>query len=191
MSAFAKNTVAILALAILTACGGVVHGNAPEVAARAHYVHNGPPEIALITIIHKPTDFMWHSALLINADERVLFESGGFWNDPDDHRLNDIVFNMTDERLAKYADHRGNLAVWDIVMHRVPVSAQVAMAAKQRAMGHESVVAGFCAQGVASVLQVVPGLEGLGNVILPHDLVPLMEKMPGVRIERLLPSPKT
>lgn len=183
----AKIWAGVLVALLLGGCGGYFKTNPPEIATRASYVHDGPPEIALITTIHKPTNFMWHSALLINADERVLFESGGFWDDPEDRRLNDVHYNLTDARLVDYAKHRGESPNWDYILHRVPVTAEVAQLAKERAITQTLVMAGFCALGVRDVLREVPGFEHMDIVVIPEDLVGYFAKMPGVTMEHILP----
>lgn len=169
----------------LSGCAGMMYSSPPEIAQRDRYSPQAEPEISLLTITHKPTSFMWHSALLITADERILYESGGYWKDPEDRRLADVHYNLTDERLRDYIARRGDPDVWQITLHRVEVSEDIALEAKRRAQTNQLVLGGFCAMGVAEVLKGLPGFDHLGPVFLPHDLVPVFEEIPDVELEVL------
>jgi hypothetical protein len=181
---FSRIVVLLIAFG-LSGCAGLFYSSPPEIAKRERFFNAGPPEVSLLTVTHKPTGIMWHSALLITADERVLYESGGYWKDPEDRRLVDVHYNMTDARLADYVERRSNPKSWEVTLHRVAVSDEVAMMAKQRAETNQMVLGGFCAQGVAMVLKELPGFEDIGPVFLPHDLVPHFEEIPGVQRELL------
>lgn len=178
-------TLGLVLAASLQGCAGALYSNPPDVAKRDSYTAQTAPEIGLVTITHKPTQFMWHSALLINADERILYESGGYWIDSEDRRLGDVHYNLTDARLNDYVARRGNPKVWKVTLHRVDVSPEVAQEAKRRAEENQLVLAGFCAVGVAEVLKDLPGFDHIGHVLLPHDLTPRFDEIPGVRVEVL------
>lgn len=180
------SAVLALCLAIsLSGCAGTLYSSPPDVAKRDRHSPEAAPEIALVTVMHKPTRFMWHSALLITADERILYESGGYWIDPENRRLGDVHYNMNDARLRDYVARRGNPKVWEITLHRVAVPKEVAQEAKHRAETNQLVLGGFCAVGVAELLKGLPGFDHIGPVLLPHDLVPRFAEIPGVRLEVL------
>ena len=82
----------LLAFAGLAGCAGTAASVwAPdEAVARARYVHEAPPSITLITVVNNTTGGGAHSALLINADERVIFDPAGTWHHPQLPERNDV-----------------------------------------------------------------------------------------------------
>ncbi len=76
-----------------------------EVMARARYSAPGPTLLALVTVRNEGTGSGAHTALLINASERVLFDPFGGWTDPYIAERNDVLHGFSptvEERYLAY-----------------------------------------------------------------------------------------
>lgn len=93
-----------LILAPLAACGS----NATSIWApddsleMARYRAPGPTYLALVTVRNEGDGQGAHTALLINASERVLFDPYGGWTDPAVPERNDVLFGFSPEVEARY-----------------------------------------------------------------------------------------
>lgn len=184
-----SRVVAGVACVLLVAgCSGAFFSQPPEVARATPHVTNGPPQLTLITRIHAPTAFPWHSALLIDNGERVLFDAGGFWNPEVSRRYRDVHYGFDDAQFEAYVRNRAFPDSWHVVMQTLIVPQEVAQMARDRAEEHGLVLAGTCAISVANVLDDLPGFEGIGMVALPQQLMERFAELDGVQTEiRLAP----
>ena len=93
-----RTFVALATLSLLAACGGAdTFAPAPmiEVQRRA-YVHEGPAEITLYTVIETETGEGQHTALLINGTQRVLWDPAGSFRHPQVPERGDLHYGITE-----------------------------------------------------------------------------------------------
>lgn len=177
-----------LCVLVMSGCTGAFLSQPAEVARATPHVTNGPPQLTLITRIHAPTAFPWHSALMIDNGERVLFDAGGFWNPEPSRRYRDIHYGFDDAQLEAYMRPHTFAGSWHVVTQTIVVPQEVAQMVRQRAEEHSLVLSGTCAIAVANLLDDLPGFESIGLVTLPQQLMEQFAELDEVHTEvRLAP----
>lgn len=150
-----------------------------EVMARARYSAAGPTYIALITVRNEGTGSGAHSALLINASERVLFDPFGGWTDPTIAERNDVLHGFSPEAEERYLSYQAQDGFY-YVRQEVQVSPAVAERALELAKARGPVGMAMCSNAVADVLRPLPGFEAIGNAWMPDRLSHRFASLPGV-----------
>lgn len=173
----------------LSGCAGEKIWAPDEAVRAAAYVHNGPPEIALVTSISNRTGEGAHTALLVNGSQRVLFDPAGNWKDQDRApERNDVRFGMTPQMEANFLAYQ-SAGVYHAVVQRVQVSPQVAERAMQLAMANGAVAPAMCASSTSSILRQLPGFEGVSGSMFPRTLMESFASVPGVKTTVIKGSP--
>jgi len=174
-----QSSVVVVALALSGCAGQSVWAPDAEVQA-ARYVHSGSPEITLITSINDRTGQGAHSALIINASERVIFDPAGNWEGLGSPERNDVRFGFTPLREAHYMQYQ-SFAQFHAVAQRVTVSPEVAELALQLAKASGAAPPGFCTSATSGILRQVPGFQSLPSTMFPRTLMEAFATVPGVR----------
>lgn len=143
------------------------------------YVEGPPTYITLYTVVNKATGSGAHSAILVNASERVIFDPAGTWYHPKLPERNDVHFGMTDKALAFYIDYHTRVT-YDTIEQKVYVSPEVAELVLQRVMAHGAVGKAMCTNATSSILRGVPGFGSLPQTFYPKKLSAAFGKLPGV-----------
>lgn len=171
----------LLAFAGLAGCAGTAASVwAPdEAVARARYIHDAPPSITLITVVNNTTGGGAHSALLINADERVIFDPAGTWHHPQLPERNDVHYGMSEPVMDFYLDYHTRIT-YHTVIQTVEVSPEIAARAKAMTEGHGAVPKAQCAISIGRILDQVPGFEAAPNGFSPNALAKFFDSLPGV-----------
>lgn len=150
-----------------------------EVMARARYSSPGPTSLALITVRNEGTNSGAHSALLIDASERVLFDPFGGWTDPYIAERNDVLHGFSPEAEARYLTYQAQDGYY-YVRQEVQVPPAVAEQALDLAKVRGPVGMAMCSNAVADVLRPLPGFEAIGNAWIPEGLSRRFARLPGV-----------
>lgn len=164
--------------AALAACSEASWAPDAEVA-QARYRHAAPPSITLFTVISNSNGSGGHSALMINASERVIFDPAGTWFHPQAPERNDVHFGITDPAVAFYKDYHAR-ETWHVVTLDKPVPAEVAERALALVKDYGAVPKAFCTQANSRVLRQLPGFEGAPSTFFPTALMAYFERLPGV-----------
>lgn len=169
---------------VLAACAGE-RVWAPEAAVQAaRYVHGGQAELTIVTVMNYQTKRGDHTAMFINADERVLFDPAGSWKLPDVPERNDLHYGMAPRIGASfYLSHTRETHY--TVVQRIPVSMATALRAKQLAQAAGPVAPAHCAVSTVRILRELPGFEGLRSSYFPHKLMEQIAAVPGVITQEL------
>ena len=174
----------VAALLVLAACAGRGEWAPDDAIAAARYAHPGAPEVALITIMNNRTGRGDHTALLVSAGERVLFDPAGSWY----HRLaperHDVHHGISPQMLAIYYRYHTR-ETHHTVVQRLRLSPEVAARALRLAQDKGPVANAFCARATAEILRALPGLEGIGVTWFPHDLMAQFAALDGVETHTL------
>lgn len=175
--------VASCALAVLAACGGDrIYASSAEVAS-ARFVAGPPTYLTLYTGINDRNGAGAHSALLVNASERVLFDPAGTWSAPGAPERGDVHFGMTDRMVNFYLDYQARdseTEKYHVIEHTIPVSPEVAQEVYRRVLAYGSVPKAHCALAVSTVLRDVEGFESLPSTWFPKRLGKAFGDLPGV-----------
>jgi hypothetical protein len=174
---------AALGLVLLAAgCADPVWAPDAEVAAARH-ADPGPPAITLITAQYSNGEGK-HSALMINASERVIFDPAGSWYQPGVPERNDVLHGITPRILDIYTDFyaRENQHV---VMQTVEVSPEAAERALDLVQAYGAVGNARCTLSTTEILGQTPGFEDTPRRLWPQRAMREFAARPGVRTEIL------
>jgi len=150
--------IPLILLVAVSACTKPRIWASDDAVARAAYVFDGPPALTLVTVINNKTGSGGHTALVINAQQRVVFDPAGNFKYKDAPERNDFVYGMTPPVLRGYYGFHARTK-WHVVMQKIVVSRDVAEKAYQLAKNHGAVADGFCAESVTGILKQLPGFE--------------------------------
>ncbi len=172
----------------LSGCGGERIWAPDEAVQAARYAPGGQSEIVLVTSINDRTGEGAHSALMINASERVLFDPAGNWDTKYAPERHDVRFGFTPQMEASYLAFQSS-GPYHAVTQRVAVPAGVAERALQLAKANGPVPDAFCASATSGILRQLPGFEGLSSTMYPRRLMEAFATVPGVQTEVEFGSP--
>ena len=154
----------------LAACGAESVYAPEEDVQRAIYRHDAPPSITVLTVVSNRDGSGGHSALLINGSQRLIFDPAGTWHHPQIPERNDVHFGMKDAAVEFYKDYHAR-ETWHVVSQEIPVSADVAEMAIQRALNYGAVPKAYCTQANTDILRSLPGFEGVPKTFYPVKLM--------------------
>ena len=166
-------------VALLAACSAPVPNASPERVHAAEYVHDGPPEIALLTMVNNRSGEGAHSALLINGSQRVIFDPAGTVQ----HELlierDDVLFGMTPTMVDFYIRAHSRIT-HHVVVQKIIVTPEVAEQALQLALNNGPVSSAFCASSTSQLLAQLPGFETISTTMFPRTLMEQFATLPNV-----------
>ena len=147
--------------------------------AKARYQAPGPTYLALVTVRNEDGGSGAHTALLINASERVLFDPYGGWTDPYVPERNDVLYGFSPEVEARYLNYQAKDGYY-YVRQEVQVPPEVAEQALALAKAKGPVGMAMCTDATADILRQLPGFEGVGRSYFPEQLAASFARVPGV-----------
>lgn len=175
--------IALAALLFLSACGQRIWASDEAVQA-ARYQHGGQAELTLVTIMNYNTKRGDHTALFINASERVLFDPAGSWELASIPERNDVHFGMTPSAGASFYISHVRPSHYAVVQ-RLIVPLEVAEQAKALALQAGPVPPARCASATSALLRQLPGFGGIRGTFHPHALMRDFARLPGVQTYEL------
>lgn len=151
-----------------------------EAAIRAvSYREPGPATLTLYTIIRTQTGGGGHSALLINASERVIFDpAGSFYMDAVPER-NDVLYGIT-RNVEFYYRSAHARSTYHVLSQTVEVTPEQAELAFELAKEAGPVMDALCASSIAGILSQIPGFESIRPTYYPVKLSKQFAQIPGV-----------
>lgn len=171
---------ALVVAAALSGCAGQNVWAPDEAVQAARYAHSGQPEIALVTSINDRTGEGAHSAIIINASERVIFDPAGNWDGLGSPERNDVRFGFNPLRESHYLQYQ-SFQQFHAVVQRLPVSPQIAEQALMLAKANGAVAPAFCTSATSGLLRQLPGFESMPSTMYPRTLMEAFAGVPGVR----------
>jgi hypothetical protein len=173
-----------LAMLALTACGAAGTDLRPdaslEAVSRAAYVHNGPPELTLFTMINNRSNAGAHTSLMINGSQRVIFDPAGTVRLSEVPERDDVLYGITPGVADFYARAHAR-KTYRVVIQRIQVSPAVAEQALRLAMQAGPVASAQCALSTSAILRQLPGFESIGSTWFPNALMEDFGALPGVQ----------
>lgn len=167
-------------LFLLAACGAAEPKWAPDAdVARAAYHHGGPATLTLMTVISNGNGSGAHSALLINGNERIIFDPAGTWYHPNLPERNDVHYGMTDKAVDFYIDYHSRVT-YHTVVQEIVVSPQVAALAAAHVKAYGAVSKAQCSNSITEILRRLPGFESIPATWFPKKAMQAFGQLPGV-----------
>ncbi|MEM6388511.1 MAG: hypothetical protein AAF825_01590 [Pseudomonadota bacterium] len=156
----------------------------PDVVARAAYVPPGPSTVTLLTMVNNTSGAGGHSALLIDGQQRVLFDPAGSWYHPNVPERADVLFGMSPQFMEFYMDYHAR-ETFHVVVQEIEVSPAVAATLIERVQQHGAANRAECAASVSSVLRGVPGFETVSQSWFPRNVMMSFGRLPGVQTSQV------
>jgi hypothetical protein len=175
--------LAFAALLGLTACAEPTWAPQDQVDA-ARFVGEPPTSVTLYTVMNKQSGAGAHSAILVNASERVIFDPAGTWRHPRVPERNDVHFGMTDKAVAFYVDYHAR-ETYNVVEQTIEVSPEVAELLLEKVKAEGPVAKSFCTSATSSILKSTPGFESLPATMFPKPLSEAFGELPGVTMKTI------
>lgn len=172
-------TLLFIALLGLTACTAEPTWAPDEQVQAAHVVTSNPPTLTLFTVINVNSGNGGHSALLVDASERVLFDPAGSFYHPRLPERNDVFYGMSDPAVDFFIDYHSRES-WRVVRQDLVVSPEVANRALALVQSYGAVPNAFCANSIATVLGQLPGFEDISSTMFPVKLMEEFAQRPGI-----------
>ncbi len=147
--------------------------------SRARYVSNEPASLTLYTVISKRNGTGGHSALMINASQRVLFDPAGTFKVGSVPERNDLLYGITERMRKLYIDYHAR-DTYDVLAQTIQVSPAVAEQALREAQSYGAVNKAFCGNSVSDILKDLPGFENTPRTFSPIRISEAFAAHPGV-----------
>ena len=163
----------------LAACGAEPVWAPDEAVARARYVSNEPTSLTLYTVVSKRNGTGGHSALMINASQRVLFDPAGSFKVGSVPERNDLLYGITERMRKLYIDYHAR-DTYDVLAQTILVSPAVAEQALREAQSYGAVKKAFCGNSVSDILKELPGFENTPRTFSPIRISEAFAARPGV-----------
>ena len=177
---------ALLALMTLAACGGPAEPIwAPQAQVdAARYVHNGPPKLTLYTVQSTKNGSGAHSGLMVNADQRIIFDPAGTFRLPFLPERNDVHFGMDDNAVRVYIDYHAR-ETFDVVEQEIVVTPEQAALVARLVQEYGAVPKAQCSLAISRILGQVPGFESIRTTYFPNQTMERFGALPGVTTRRI------
>jgi hypothetical protein len=163
----------------LSACTAQEVWAPDDVVTRAIHSEPGPKHITLYTMKNIGSGNGAHSALLINASQRVMFDPAGSFEQEQMPERNDVLFGVT-PRLEEYYVSFHARVTYYVTGQKVAVSPEVAERALNLALVAGPVPQANCARVTSRILRQLPGFESLRQTWSPNRIDEDFAKLPGV-----------
>ncbi|PJI86432.1 hypothetical protein BC777_2801 [Yoonia maricola] len=163
----------------LSACSAQEVWAPEDVVARAIYREPGRHYLTLYTMKNVGSGNGAHSALLINASQRVLFDPAGSFEQDVMPERNDVLFGVT-PRLENFYVSFHARSTYYVVGQTVDVSSEVAEQALNLALVAGPVPQANCARVTSRILQQLPGFNGFRRTWSPNRIHDDFAQLPSV-----------
>ncbi len=149
-----------------------------EVVAR-RYTAPDRPYIELISNVRTSNGEAAHTAMVINASQRVVYNPAGTWWHPDAPERGDLHYGFTPAMERWFIDYHAR-ETFQVEVQRRYVSAETAEAVLRRAEATGGASEGFCTYVIGDVLNGAPEFEGFPRAFFPGQAKRAFGRLPGV-----------
>ncbi len=167
------------AFAGLAGCAGEPVWAPDDVVAAKAFRGTGPKSLTLYTMKNTSSGSGAHTAVLIDASQRVMWDPAGTFGHPTIPERNDVLFGFTPRVEQYYASYHARETFY-IISQKVVVSPAVADQALQLVMAHGAVPKANCTRATSAILRKLSGFQGLPQTWYPNVLSDGFAKLPGV-----------
>lgn len=182
---FFIKAVAVLGLALsLGACAKEAKWSSDAEIAKVQYRAPGPAKLTLFTMINNRSGAGAHTALMINASQRVIWDPAGSFHHPSIPERNDVLFGIRPNVADVYTRYHAR-ETYHVIVQELVVSREVAEAALNAALAKGNVGDAQCALSTSTILSGLPGFEGINPVWFPGKLAEQFALIEGVKERKL------
>lgn len=163
----------------LSACTAQEVWAPDDVVSRAIYREPDRSYLTLYTMRNTGSDNGAHTALLINASQRVIFDPAGSWQQAVMPERNDVLFGVTPRLEKLYISFHARITYY-VVGQTIAVSPEVAEQALNLALVAGPVPQASCTRVTSRLLRQLPRFGSLRQTWGPGRLSDDFARLPGV-----------
>lgn len=153
---------------------------APEVDIDAvAFRSGGPANLTLYTMKNVASGSGAHTALLVDASQRVLFDPAGTFGHPTIPERNDVLYGFSPQVEEYYVSYHARETFY-VIGQTVVVDPAVAETALQLVQTNGAVRNAHCSQATSKILRRLPGFGSLPQTFFPNPLSAGFSSLPGV-----------
>lgn len=158
---------------------------APDAAVNAA-IYRSPSvsALTLFTVKNSGSDNGAHTALLIDASQRILFDPAGSFRADGTPERNDVLFGFSPAAQRAYTSYHARTDYY-VVVQTVAVPPEAAEQALQLALSNGAVAKANCTRATSAILRQLPGFEKVGSTWFPNNLSDTFAKLPGVQTREI------
>ena len=168
-----------LPLAGLAACSAPSVWAPDSEIARAMFQGQGPKSLTLYTMKNIDSDSGAHTALLVDASQRVMFDPAGTFGHPTIPERDDVHFGFSPRIEAFYASYHARETFY-VIAQKVIVAPEVAELALGLVMANGPVSKAHCTRATSAIMGRLPGFEHVGTTYFPNNLFDDIALLPNV-----------
>jgi hypothetical protein len=166
----------------LTACSAKEVWAPDTLVSQYIYRESGSNYLTLYTMKNVGSGNGAHSALLINASQRVIFDPAGSWEQEQMPERNDVLFGVSPRLEAYYVSFHARVTYY-VIGQRISVTPEVAEKALTLALAAGPAPQGNCSRFTSRLLRQLPGFESVGQTWFPNNLSEDFARLPGVQTQ--------
>lgn len=163
----------------LAACSAEPVWAPDDVVRTKRYASNGPTKLTLYTVLNKGSGNGAHSALLVDASERVIFDPAGSFKAASVPERNDVLIGISPTVEQAYVSFHAR-SDYDMVIQEILVAPEVAEKALLLVKSNGAVPKAGCTRATSAIIAQLPGFEGVGRTWFPNNLSEAFGELPGV-----------
>ena len=158
---------------------------APDSAVNAAiYRSGGPATLTLFTVKNTGSGNGAHTALLVDASQRILFDPAGSFGATAIPERNDVLFGFSPAAEQAYISYHSRTEFY-VVAQKIAVPPAVAEQALQLSLSNGAVAKANCTRATSAIIRQLPGFESIGGTWFPNNLSDAFEKVPGVQTREI------
>ena len=176
---------AFLLMALVAACAttpDIPYASDERVKASA-YRAPGPDTLTVFTMVNNNSGKGAHSAVMINASQRVIFDPAGSFQNERVPEQEDVLYGVTPAVLAGYKSAHAR-STFHVTSQTFEVTPEQAAIALRLATTNGAVPKAFCADATSSLLRRVPGFGDIEQPMFPTKLMNQLAARPDVTEEK-------
>lgn len=169
----------------LAGCAAKSVWSTQEEIQMARYTSPEPPSLTLYTMVNNRSGGGGHSALMVNASQKVIFDPAGTVNEkgllPE---RNDVLYGIN-PAVEDFYTRAHARETHHVVIQEIQVSPEVAELALKLVQDYGAVPSALCAMSTSTVLSQIPGFTDIRRTYYPVKLSEQFQNRPGVTRQAL------
>ena len=167
----------------LSACSATEVWAPDDVVSRAIYRDPSAAYLTLYTMKNVGSDNGAHSALLINASQRVIFDPAGSFEQNRMPERNDVLFGASPLLEEFYVSYHARVTYY-VIGQTAQVAPDVAEQALKLALANGPVPQAHCARSTSRLLRQLPGFADFRQTWDPNRISEDFAQLPNVTSRR-------
>ncbi|WP_394180337.1 hypothetical protein [Yoonia maritima] len=167
----------------LSACSATEVWAPDDVVSRAIYRDPSAAYLTLYTMKNVGSDSGAHSALLINASQRVIFDPAGSFEQNRMPERNDVLFGASPLLEEFYVSYHARVTYY-VIGQTAQVAPDVAERALKLALANGPVPQAHCARSTSRLLRQLPGFADFRQTWDPNRISEDFAQLPNVTSRR-------